>query len=347
MGHAVGALSRIRRDNIKPTLNPVYYSLCNRADDPVPHSPLLFGDDLDKQVRDAKETSNISQPLALAETGNLGTIASHIATIIVSAILVNREATNLNIGPTTSLIFWEGPEKTDVQSQTRQEILSTLENIKLSVSKFPLAIKNLTNYLKLRCGSFKAGNVRNSLSAWQNLTSDPEILSTVTGTIIEFDTPPITKGSPKIPFSIRESDIIDQEIAKMLAKGIVEVATHTSGEVVSNIFIRPKKDGSHRLILNLKGLNQFVSYHNFKMDTLHSILKLIERGCFMASLDLKDAYYSVSVNHSDRKYLRFCLARGSISVYMFAKRALKLPTDIYQIIETSFDYPPQIGPYHC
>ena len=126
--------------------------------------------------------------------------------------------------------------------------MSTLEKIKLSVSKFPLAIENLTNYLKFRCDSFKAGNVRNSLSAWQNLTSDPEILSTVTGTIIEFDTPPITKASPKIPFSIRESDIIDQEIAKMLAKGIVEVATHTSGEVVSNAFIRPKKDGSHRLI---------------------------------------------------------------------------------------------------
>jgi hypothetical protein len=65
-----------------------------------------------------------------------------------------------------------------------------------------------------------------SLSAWPNLTSDPEILSTVTGTIIEFDTPPITKACPNIPFSIGESDIIDQEIAKMLAKGIVEVVTH-------------------------------------------------------------------------------------------------------------------------
>jgi hypothetical protein len=95
---------------------------------------------------------------------------------------------------------------------------------------------------------FKASNVRDSLSAWQNLTPDPEILSTVTGTFIELDTPPITKACPKIRFSIRESDIIDQEIAKMLAKGIVEVATHTSGEVVSNAFIRPKKDGSHRLI---------------------------------------------------------------------------------------------------
>ena len=66
MGHAVGALSRIRRDNIKLTLNPVYYSLCNWADDPVPHSPLLFGDDLAKQVRDAKETSNISQSLGVS-----------------------------------------------------------------------------------------------------------------------------------------------------------------------------------------------------------------------------------------------------------------------------------------
>ena len=33
MGNAVGALSHIQRDNIKPTLNPVYY---NRVDDPCP-----------------------------------------------------------------------------------------------------------------------------------------------------------------------------------------------------------------------------------------------------------------------------------------------------------------------
>jgi hypothetical protein len=132
MGLTVGALSRIRRDNIKPTLNPVYYSLCNRADDPFPHSPLLFGDDLAKQVRDAKETSNISQSLALGETGNLGTIVPHIATIIVSPILVNREATNLNIGRTTSLILGGKARKKDFQSQTRQEILNTLEKIKLS-----------------------------------------------------------------------------------------------------------------------------------------------------------------------------------------------------------------------
>ena len=45
------------------------------------------------------------------------------------------------------------------------------------------------------------------------------------------------------------------------------------------------------MILNLKQLNEFVSYHHLKMDTIQTALKLIRPGCFMASVDLKDAYY--------------------------------------------------------
>ena len=41
------------------------------------------------------------------------------------------------------------------------------------------------------------------------------------------------------------------------------------------------------------------------MDTIHTITKLIEKDCFMASVDLKDAYYSVPIAKSPRKYLRF------------------------------------------
>ena len=41
------------------------------------------------------------------------------------------------------------------------------------------------------------------------------------------------------------------------------------------------------------------------MDTLKSILNLIQKDCFLASLDLKDAYYSVPVARDHRKYLRF------------------------------------------
>ena len=49
------------------------------------------------------------------------------------------------------------------------------------------------------------------------------------------------------------------------------------------------------MILNLKKLNQYASKIHFKMDTLNTVIKLIEKDCYMASIDLKDAYYSVSI----------------------------------------------------
>ena len=54
-------------------------------------------------------------------------------------------------------------------------------------------------------------------------------------------------------------DILRQEIAKNLAKGIVEEAEHEEGEWISNVFLVPKKakDGkpAFRMILDL---NEFI-----------------------------------------------------------------------------------------
>ena len=71
------------------------------------------------------------------------------------------------------------------------------------------------------------------------------------------------------------------------------------------MFIRPKSDGTHRLILNLSRLNDHVDKISFKMETLKSALHMIRKGCFFAKIDLKDAFYSVSIAKHDRKYLKF------------------------------------------
>ena len=73
----------------------------------------------------------------------------------------------------------------------------------------------------------------------------------------------------------------------------------------SNIFLRPKKDGSFRPIINLRWLNAFVAYHHFKMETIRTAIQLIRPNCFMASIDLKDAYLSVPIAKEYRIYLRF------------------------------------------
>ena len=105
---------------------------------------------------------------------------------------------------------------------------------------------------------------------------------------------------------LREELIIAAEIKKkLLEKGVIKEATHSTNEYISTVFTRPKKDGSHRLILNIKNLNQFVTYQHFKIESLQSAVQLIQKDYWMAVLDLKDAYYSVPINPQHRKYLRF------------------------------------------
>lgn len=59
------------------------------------------------------------------------------------------------------------------------------------------------------------------------------------------------------------------------------------------------------MILNLKTLNSFVEYHHFKMDSLLTPIKMMREGYYMASVDLKDAYYFVPIAKERQKFFKF------------------------------------------
>ena len=95
-------------------------------------------------------------------------------------------------------------------------------------------------------------------------------------------------------------------MGELLQKGAVVKVDPVPGQFVSNIFLVVKKSGGMRPMINLKKLNKFLAREHFKMEHILTILPLLHEGCFMKSLDLKDAYFSVPMNDSDRKYLPFC-----------------------------------------
>lgn len=77
----------------------------------------------------------------------------------------------------------------------------------------------------------------------------------VSGQYIEFSSQPVHISQPnKGVFSHKERSVITSEINTLLEMAVVVKAHHEPGEFVSPIFVRPKKDGSHRRILNLKNL---------------------------------------------------------------------------------------------
>ena len=95
---------------------------------------------------------------------------------------------------------------------------------------------------------------------------------------------------------------------------MIQVSLHEPGEFISPIFLRPKSDRSYRMILNLKKFNEFVEYNHLKIDTLDAVIKMMKPSCFMASVDLQDAYYTVPVHLKHRMYLKF-LFNGTLYQY--------------------------------
>ena len=164
-------------------------------------------------------------------------------------------------------------------------------------------------------------------SAWETVTSDSYILQAVKGYKIEFIGsvgPHQTHLLWEIGFNAQECDIVDQEIVKLLLCSNPNMR-------MENLFLT--FFFVERKILNLKCFKENVSKHHFKMESLQSAVRFMKPGCYMASVDLKDAYYSVPIHQSHQKFLTFswrgklfqftCLPKGLSSAPRCFTKILK------------------------
>ncbi len=180
-----------------------------------------------------------------------------------------------------------------------------------------------------------AGRLKYFITCWAQLTSDSIILEYVKGVKIEFQNgiQPYQNNVRTCYFNVTEQAIVESEIQKLSDKGVIIPSTHEDGEFISTIFLRGKKDGTYRTILNLKQFNEFVQYKHFKMDTLDTVIKLMKPGCYMASIDLQDAYYTLPVHIDHQKFLKLkfketlyqytCLPNGLSSAPRIFTKLLK------------------------
>ena len=294
-------LSFRRKEALRPSIAPEYKSACSRTTKP---SMLLFGDDLPKVMQEVRTTNrllhnNFSATRPYRRGG---------------AVQMNVDSNN-----GTSFI----PEGEDGISSRQKSLLPTkektcqeLENVESKVSSLHSFLhKSLIPYLKNRVATFLAGQISQYVENWKKIPSDPYILNIVLGDTIEFvSEPPAQQRYPPNSISGALLPELQKEIKDLLSKGVITPSQHEDFEYVSPIFCVPKKDNKVRLILNLNRLNSFVAYHHFKMETIQQVLSMITPNCWMASIDLKDAYYSVRVHPAYQKYLKFAFP-GSLYAY--------------------------------
>ena len=169
-----------------------------------------------------------------------------------------------------------------------------------------LAIANFTNLIALEVLKFEGGIIAKHIEQWRKLTSDDEILNIIAGDTISFvQEPPVKHKAKLCNVALENKKLIDLEIKDMLGKKIITPSTFENTEYVSPIFAVHKPDGGLRIILNLRELNIYVEFLHFKMDNIKTVLSNVTEGCYMASLDLKHAYYSVKIAEPFQIYLEF------------------------------------------
>ena len=292
LGNVNTQLAQFRREQIRLVLKQKYSTICSAQ---VPLTSQYFG---------MSSSNNCGMLGNLAKLASLWVTLHSDAPILGTTVLATRSVIIKGLKE----IFY-GKVNTDPTerkaSDQRKEIIHQLLAIRDSVSDFPTCLPRLLSYLHDCCHNFKAGRVAAHFAAWKDLTNDRVILSDVLGASIELSANPIQHRLPGHVFNDHEYSVVHQEIQKLIQKGVIMKVKYSPGQIVSGIFLLPKKDGTFRLILNLKSFNEFVTHHHFKMDSLQTIIKLVTPNCFMASIDMKDAYYSIPVKSEDRKYLRF------------------------------------------
>jgi len=154
------------------------------------------------------------------------------------------------------------------------------------------------------------GHMSLFLGSWRSITRDQYILHLLQhGLHLVFDSQPLLTTSP-VPFPIPEAsskrEHLRAEILSMLEKGAIKkVANKSSLGFYSLLFVIPKENGKLRSVVNLRSLNCHLTKEKFHMETPTNLHHSIQKGDWVISLDLMDAYLHVPIHPSSRKFLRF------------------------------------------
>ena len=171
----------------------------------------------------------------------------------------------------------ETTERGEQEVLTQSQMVNRLNS--LEVSEYMVLLPSLKEHFLQQIASFEGGRIRKYFSHWQEI-ADSEILDMVSGTHIKFQSIP-AQTCPKIlcKFSAHECTTIQTEVSN-LKKSVIVETHHDPGAFISSIFVRPKKDGTTRMILNLLSLNEHVVYLHFKMNTLKDATSLMKQNFY-------------------------------------------------------------------
>ena len=116
---------------------------------------------------------------------------------------------------------------------------------------------------------------------------------------MSYESDPSGSSYRHVNSSENEEKLVEAKIQKLESKQVITEVQSEPGEFVSTIFLT-KKRWQPPDDIKIKCLDKSVEKIPFKMDTLKTAIALLKEDCFFASLDVRDAYYSIPIDRGFR-----------------------------------------------
>ncbi|GFV97935.1 retrovirus-related Pol polyprotein from transposon 17.6 [Trichonephila clavipes] len=127
----------------------------------------------------------------------------------------------------------------------------------------------------------------------------------VTMRIILKDEEPVCQHPRRLAFTERQD--VNKQIEKWLNEGIIRPS---SSEYASPIVMVKKKDGSSRMCIDYRKLNQKLVKDKFPLPIIEDVLDTLQEAKVYSTLDLRNGFFHVDVDEDCRKYTSFIVPDG-------------------------------------
>ncbi|GFU35316.1 retrovirus-related Pol polyprotein from transposon 17.6 [Trichonephila clavipes] len=127
----------------------------------------------------------------------------------------------------------------------------------------------------------------------------------VTMRIFLKDEEPVCQHPRRLAFPERQE--VNKQIEEWLNEGIIRPS---SSEYASPIVMVKKKDGSSRMCIDYRKLNQKLVKDKFPLPIIEDVLDTLQEAKVYSTLDLRNGFFHVDVDEDCRKYISFIVPDG-------------------------------------
>ncbi|RWS02907.1 reverse ribonuclease integrase-like protein [Dinothrombium tinctorium] len=142
---------------------------------------------------------------------------------------------------------------------------------------------------------------------------------------------PVKSVPYRVPHKYR--DFLKKEIDDMLAAGLIR---ESNSPWASSVFVVPKKDGTARVVIDYRKLNEKTKKDAYPMPRIDDALDKLHGAKFLTKMDTRSGYWQLLLSPESREKAAFCIPEGLYEPNVMTFGLANAPATFQRLMDRMF-----------